>query len=255
MLICNANEEFKKVKMWFDANQLSLNVKKTHYMIFNSKHTVCKNNLIIDDDVLQRVSCTSFLGVKIDDKLTWKQHIDHVNSKLCKSIGILNKVKSIISTHCLLKLYKCLVLPYINYCNIVWGSVSPSTKLKVVTTQKRAIKLALKVPRTTPTSVIFEKSNLKTIDGINRIHTAIFMYKYECGLLPSGFDNKYEKNQDVHNYNTRQAALYHIPKSRTNRFKTGMLCRGPIIWNSLPSNIRQVQPLSLFKSQIKKFFL
>ena len=50
--------------------------------------------------------------------------------------------------------------------------------------------------------VVFEPWKVKTINGINRIHTAIFTFKYELGLLSSGFDNKFDKNQNVHHYNT-----------------------------------------------------
>ena len=61
------------------------------------------------------------------------------------------------------------------------GSENPSAMLKVLKWQKRAIKIALKAPKITSTNFIFEWSKLKTIHGINKIHTATFMYKYEFG--------------------------------------------------------------------------
>ena len=191
----------------------------------------------------------------LGDKLTWKEHLDHVNTKLCKSVGILNKLKHILSIDCLVKLYNSFVLPHLNYCNLIWGAASQSALSKVVITQKRAIKMVLKVPRNTPTDTIFTKSKLRTVGGINRVQTSVFMYKYEYGLLPSGFHAKYTKNEVIHGHNTRQAILYHLPQIGTNRFKTSLYYRGPKIWNCLPNYLREIQTLPAFKSQIKQFFI
>jgi len=73
-LFVTVNEELDKLSNWFKANKLSLNVKKTNYMLFGNKHLPIAGtyNIIIDDQVLERVEFTKFLGVFIDEKLNWK---------------------------------------------------------------------------------------------------------------------------------------------------------------------------------------
>ena len=177
-------------------------------MVFSTRPLTCNKQLCINGVALERVASTSFLGVKIDQKLNWKCHIEYVNKKLNKCLGILRKVKGVLSTTCLIKLYNAFILPHINYCNIVWGSASLTAMNKLVTTQKRAIKLALKVPLTTATNRIYEQSKLKAIATIHRIQISIFMYKYNQNLLPLGFCDKYSKIETTHCYNTRQKDLY-----------------------------------------------
>ena len=254
-IIKTANIELSKIKRWFDANQLSLNIDKTNYMVFGSKCNGLNNSLKIGGKTLKQVHSTSFLGVHIDDKLTWKKHIEHVNIKVCKSIGILKKLCNTLSKSSLIKLYKCLVLPHINYCNIVWGATHKTSLSNLFISQKKAIKIALHLPKRTPTNLLFERAKLNTINGINKIQTSIFMFKYKFNLLPCGFEGKYTYNSDVHQYHTRQSRCFHLPKISSNRSKMSLYFRGPNLWNMLPQSIQEIPSLQHFKNSVKTFFV
>ena len=78
------SEELKKLKIWFAVYRLSLNIKKTIFTVFSK----CKYNqnitTNIDGIVINKVSSTKFLGIHIDDQLTWREHINTVYSKVSK---------------------------------------------------------------------------------------------------------------------------------------------------------------------------
>jgi hypothetical protein len=85
------NSELKKLCEWFNLNKLSLNVLKTNYMLFGKnkgKHNIA---IYMNNSKIDRVSETKFLGVMIDESLTWKSHITYIGNKIAKSIGILYK--------------------------------------------------------------------------------------------------------------------------------------------------------------------
>ena len=165
-------------------------------MLFNDNDNVFHDPLIISGKTIEQVHTTTFLGVIIDDKLSWKMQIDHINTKVCKSIGILRRLQNKLNKCSLLKLYKCFVLPHINYCNIVWGSTYQTSLSKLFTLQKKAIKIVLKVPLKTSTESIFNQSKFNTLAGINKIQTSIFMYKYKNYLLPNSFSDRCLYNSD-----------------------------------------------------------
>ena len=78
------NAELEEVSNWFKTNKLSVNASKTKYVILATSHMTSVKaqqhfNVILDDTVLDRVKCTKFLGVLIDENLTWKCHIDCVS--------------------------------------------------------------------------------------------------------------------------------------------------------------------------------
>ena len=86
------------------------------------------NDVKIDDLSLEQKDSTKFLGVIIDKNLSWNQHLSSISSQTARGIGILYRIKNLLSKRTLLSLYNTLILPYINYCNIAWGNCS-KTKL------------------------------------------------------------------------------------------------------------------------------
>ena len=68
-----------------------------------------------------RVTKTKFLGVIIDENLTWKNHIDGIIKTISRNIGMINKLKFFVPERILRTLYCTLVLPYINYGILIWG--------------------------------------------------------------------------------------------------------------------------------------
>ena len=72
------NVELSKLSKWFSINKLSLNVKKTSYMVFGNRHVNNNIKIRIDMEEIEKVHVTKFLGVYIDYRLDWKRHIDHI---------------------------------------------------------------------------------------------------------------------------------------------------------------------------------
>jgi len=118
------NKELDHLAMWFKANKLSLNIDKTSYILFRNRGQKMKNNLNINIDGvnINQVNSAKFLGLYIDEQLTWTTHITHISSKISKNIGIIRKLSYIVSQHVLTTLYHTLIKPYLTYCNIVWAS-------------------------------------------------------------------------------------------------------------------------------------
>ena len=84
--------------------------------------------------------CCTFLGIIIDDKLGWLDHINSINITLSRSLYILNSVKNMLPTYILRKLYYTMVQPYLTYGIIMWGSTYQSYLKRTVILQKKAIR-------------------------------------------------------------------------------------------------------------------
>ena len=122
-LIQTANHETEKIFDWLNVNKLSLNIQKTHYMIFHSRKNIKVNfDGLINNEIINK--CTKFLSVLIDSKLTWCNHISYLKRKISKGIGILCKLRKCFSSSTLLTLYYSFIYPYLLYCIEVWGNTS-----------------------------------------------------------------------------------------------------------------------------------
>lgn len=135
-LVKDVTKEMKKLKIWFDRNKLSLNLNKTKIMLFVNCNMNIQVNIQIDGVIIDRVHENKFLGVIIDDRISWKSHINHVQSKLSISIAVLNKVKQVLDQKSLHMLYFSLVLPYLIYFKI-WGQNCKSSLHSFSVLQKK----------------------------------------------------------------------------------------------------------------------
>ena len=131
-LFKNINFELSKIAVWFKINKLSLNIKKTNYILFLSGNEKVDNlglEILIDNGKVNQVDHTKFLGVVINSRLNWKDHIKTVCCKVSKSTGILHRSRKNLNTDTLLLLYQTLIQPYFDYCNMI-RSVGESVLLE-----------------------------------------------------------------------------------------------------------------------------
>src|ERR1700733_12446075 len=140
-IMAEMNDELKLLTEWFNANLLSLNANKTNYMVFSSSNKIIESNLnhniIINNKIISRVSQTKFLGIIIDEHLTWHPHITLVKNKVAKIIGIVKKLKYTLPSRTLKTLYNSLILPHLSYGNIIWGGGYKTTLMPILILQKK----------------------------------------------------------------------------------------------------------------------
>jgi len=88
---------------------------------------------------VKRVKSWKFIGIYLDEKMTWKTHIEQITSKISKTISIMSRTKYILPKYVLQTLYYTIIYPYFYYCNVVWVSAAPSRLEKIILLQKRVI--------------------------------------------------------------------------------------------------------------------
>ena len=113
------NIEMSKLSKWFSINKLSLNVKKTSYMLFGNRHVNNDIKIRIDMEEIEKSTCYQILGVYIDYRLDWKRHIDHIINKVSKGISIIYRASQKLNETALLMLYNTLILPYLSLYDTV----------------------------------------------------------------------------------------------------------------------------------------
>ena len=136
------NELSSALVNWVTHNELLLNILKTKYMIFTRKRNLNKDLFTpkIGNIPIERKSVARFLGVLVDDKLSWSHHIAAVKSKMSRYIGVLYKLKHILPLPARILSFNSLVQSHINYCSLVWGACSKNKIETIFATQNKAIR-------------------------------------------------------------------------------------------------------------------
>jgi hypothetical protein len=257
-LLTLVNNELLKISKWFKLNKLSLNIKKTNYILFRSKRktlTDRRMNIAIDGINILEVTKTKFLGVVINQTLTWNDHIMIIKQKIAKNVGILTRVRYCIPHCVLLSLYHVLIEPYLMYCNIVWATQNTVALNSLFLCQKRAVRIITFSHWLSHTMPIFKKYRILTVCDINRLQVACFMFSIMYNLIPQYFGSMFTLNSSVHSYLTRQSNDFHLAKFQSNISKFNIRVHGPLLWNSLPTELKSLPRLGLFKRRYKVHLL
>jgi hypothetical protein len=210
-------------------------------------------SLSIDDKLITRKQQVKFLGVLLDENLSWKPHIDYVCNKISKSIGVIYRAGFNLSPSTKLSLYYTLIYQYLNYCNIVRSSTYVTNLQRILILQKRIVRLLTNSVFYAHAAPLFNKLNLLDIYKMFSLHTGRFMFCYHNKLLPPCFFNLFNANKQVHNYNTRNVDSYRSHACRTNIKQFTILSRGLKLWNSLPDSVRKAETLSSFRNRMVKY--
>ena len=119
------NKDLEEVQKWLKSNKLTLNVKKTKYMIIGShyrlRHLNGDLNVTVNGQRLTRATNYRYLGIEVDEALGWQPHVDAVCKKVSAGIGAIKHIRSLVPRQTLQKMYDALVAPYFDYCSEVWG--------------------------------------------------------------------------------------------------------------------------------------
>ena len=251
------NLELKKLGIWFSANHLSLNIKKTNFMVFCNKRRFPISmplKITLGGMELDRVANTKFLGVILDEDLSWKSHTLTLASKIAKHIGVIFRIRNTFSTDILKMLYQTLIEPYLRYCIIIWGNAYDNALKSILTLQKRAIRTVHRAPFIAHSSPLFKKSRVLAFKDLYKKEVCLFTYKSINNYLPK-FCNSYMQIKPVHtDYNLRYKPLCLIvPQNRTVLRDKFIDCVAPKIWNEIPYSIKASSSLSIFKHKIYDF--
>ena len=256
-MVMELNNELTEISSWLKVNKLSLNIKKTHFMLFSSRRrTEDYQKICIDNNEIKEVEHTKFLGVYIDNKLNWKKHISYISGKISRGIGIILKARKVLDARSLKTLYFSFIYPFFTYCNYVWGYTYETNLKPLITLQKRCIRIISSAGYRDHTDPLFLKHGLLKLVDLNKYLIGKFMYKCYHKKVPAVFHGLFTSVLDVHNYGTRQRNNLYFTKVKTNLGMSGISYRGPLIWNRiLKSGINLNTSESAFSKEVHKCIL
>ncbi len=128
----NINSDLSRLKSYFDTNRLSINVTKCEFMQIGNYQYIAKiPNLLIhaNNEPLKKVSITKYLGIYIDENLKWDEHINVMIPTISAKIGILRSLRRIVPIDTLKLLYNAIILPHLDYSDMVYDTASETSKL------------------------------------------------------------------------------------------------------------------------------
>ena len=279
------NKELKLLTLWLNLNRLALNVSKTNFVIFRSTKRPLNHNviLIMNRKAIEQKDHVKYLGILMDQHLSWKYHISSVSKKISRGIGILAKLRGSMDRNLLINIYYCLVYSYLSYGVEAWGSACETNLSCINVLHNKAVRVITgnqyyqifgETPGPLPSADPLYKE-LKFLDfkDIFKFSIAKFVYLTLCQVSPPIFFDWFNYNHQMHSYATRSSVIIsqdhyfdvgveqsiytlYIKKANLENYGRKMVhVSGPLIWNDVPLSIQDAVSVSAFKGNLKGFFI
>ena len=237
------NFELNNVFQWLTSNKLTLNLNKSNFVIFHpyQKRLPFASNIRIlftKTNMLMYLECkgrVKYLGVLIDYKLSWKNHVDSIALKISKTIGLLSKLRHFLPYHTLVNIYNSLFTPYLHYSLIVWGQASKTHLNKLLILQKRALRFIYFSDRCDHGVPLFLNAHILPLNFMHYKLLAKTMHDVSNDLVPSNLKDLFIPTAKIHSYDTRGSVSknFYIHKSNTEIKRKSFSRTGTKLWNEI----------------------
>lgn len=229
--------DLNNVHQWLLVNKLTLNEKKTEYMLIGSGQRLSQINaepsLTIGSESIKRVSTTKTLGVIIDECLTWKDHIEKVAKKASKGIGMLRRSKDLLDKNTLKTIYSAFVLPHFDYCALVWDNCSKTLQNKLQKLQNKAGRIITGDCYGTPSDAVRIKLDWDTLQARREKQLDTLMIQIMKGNSINYLRELFTiSSNQIYHLRSNNHVLY-LPKPNTNALKRSFSYKGAAAWNDI----------------------
>uniref|UniRef100_A0A1B6GBB2 Reverse transcriptase domain-containing protein n=1 Tax=Cuerna arida TaxID=1464854 RepID=A0A1B6GBB2_9HEMI len=210
-------------------NDLVFNTAKTKYITMGKK-----KDQLSELPNLTKVEEVKHLGMTIDNRLSWNDHVDQLCARLSSAIFALKRIKLISTTAATKTAYHAIFETHLRYGIILWGSSSAQNLQRVLVLQKHAVRImaGLSFPDTCRDA--FRILNILTVTSIYIIDAIVYASKQTL-----------QTHREIHSYNTRHADNLHLPAHRTTLFTKKPSFAGAKLMNMLPHHLRNASPNTL----------
>ena len=232
---------------WFQDNYLQMNTNKCHLLITNKNDISVR----IDQDIIKCEDSVKLLGVTIDNKLAFKEHLSNLCKKVSLKLHALARISNFTSQNKLRLLLKAFIESQLGYCPLVWMFHSRSLNNRINSLHKRALRLVYKDPQLSFEELL-RKDNSFTIHYRNLQKLATEMYKIYNNISPDLMKLNFPDRTVSYNLRNKNPFLNANVKTVYNGTET-ISFRGPKIWAQIPEEIRKSKSLIEFKAKIKKW--
>ena len=258
-LTADCNESIHNFYEWSLANKLSLNLEKTCYQLFvpNTRFKNYSVNLFLNLTPIKQTHCTKYLGLNIDDKLSWSEHINNVRNTIIKYIGIFYKIRYKLPPHCLKNLYFATVYPHLLFGIELYANTCKSYLNELMILNNKILRVLQNKPLSENITNLYLHFNILPIDQLLLYQYALFAYKYyhNKNSLPDAFSEFLKANSEIHEHNIRRKnnlRLSSHSSSRGHRSISTQICK---YWNELPNNLKELKSLQMFKVALFRFLM
>ena len=247
-VVSNIEKDMKIAIDWYQDNEMVANPEKFQLMFLGLKDDL-KLCIDINGNVVEMTDSVKLLGITIDSKLNFKEHVKSICKKTSNKVRAFTRIAPNLEYEKSTILYNSFILSNFKYCPLIWMFCGKTSNDDINRLHKRALRVLLDDYESTFEELLHKRGECtKHTRNLQRLMLEV----YKC--LTSGnptFLWDFFKRKPV-KYNLRVKDLVQLPDTRTLRYGNDSLAfRGSKLWNTLPDKIKSANSVSHFKNNIE----
>ena len=259
--ISSVNKNLDRVHAWFKDNKMELNLSKTKSMIIGCsrlRHRYIEGSsfrIMIYDQPVEIVSKYKYLGVIIDENLSWKDHIDYIASRVSQRLAILRCCREFLPQSSRVLFYKSCIRPVMEYSSVAWSNCCQTVLKRLASLEGYAARLITNSKPRTRTQPLLDELHLPRLKDRLDYFQAVLTYRCVHNLARGYMRNIFTFRSSLCSRVTRNSKSLLLPRPRTNFMKRTFHYRGSQLWNNLPATIKTYTTLPSSKKNLKTLLL
>ena len=246
------NSDLDTVNKWAKQWLVTFNPQKTKSLYVSLKNNLNPPQLIFDGHYLENIDSHKHLGLELNSKLTWKNHIDSITTTADKKLNLLTHLKYTLDRQTLLIMYKSFIRPSLEYGNIIWCNITETECDSLDKVQRRAARIITGGTISTSVRCLYQELSLETLQSRRDRQILLMFHKIINNNVPPYLaELKPIPTNQRQNYNLRRGNTLTIPKCRLTKYQQSFLPTAIKLWNILPP-FAQVLDYDNFKVHLEK---
>lgn len=255
------NHDLALITTWLRANKISLNTSKTEIIIFRSKRkTITKKlNFRISGQKIPISKTVKYLGVILNENLSWDSHMDYILPKLNRGLGLLSKIRYCVPNFLLRTIYFCLFNSHLIYASQVWAQQKTILqKLQVL--QNKALRIINFKPRDSSANELYFSTKILKISDYLKLLNCLLVKDVLTDNSLKVFSEYFERTENQHNHQTRHTARNCVKLNTVNTGTYGLNSvkhQSSLTWNDLQNKVNidmYSEHTTKIKEELKEYF-
>ena len=245
---------------WYKSNRLSINANKSAVMLIGKPSQIQDDvDIKINDIWIEQIQSMKYLGIYMDDKLSWDVQCDKFCANVAGKIPVLCWIRPFCRPNTLKLLYEKTIQPVFDYACTVWCHTKQGNISKLQRAQNYAARIVIGN---------FDYVYFRSVELLHELNwasvkekcdyfTTIMMYKAINGLTPAYLTDSVVMASEARDRNTRLTNSYdvHVPSHNSEILKRSFVYNGSVLWNSLHHEVKLADNVNTFKRMYKNMIL
>lgn len=226
--------DLEKLDDWLKYNKLALNLTKTNYMLITNKRksTTTSETLHIENREIKKTSCVKYLGVLLDDKLSFIPQNEYIRAKLNKKLGLLRRISSKLTKESKLTFYKSIVAPHFDYCSSILFLLTDSQIADLQIIMNKFMRIILVANRETHIEDMLRSLNVLSVQQRIKYNVIKIFCKMERGLVPEYLMEKLVRREENLSYAIRTGHVFMLQKYNKTINQRSLFYKGLKMYNN-----------------------